>query len=235
MIDFGTLHLPDAEPAALQASEWTDWPLHGWMLVVSALILLLILPEIYKLLPAMAGCLTRSRGNLEVEHSISVARSRGNIARILALIFVVVADRYRIYDPSFIADWDEPWLRFAELAGVLAAFLLLRYLVHAILLSLGRKHLHPESRAAVQHGLYNYFICFILTLLPSVCLLSIFNPDDILMRQLIWAELALFWLVALVREGQILQSNYGGFLNFLYLCGLEIIPAGALVASGLVF
>ena len=122
MIDFGTLHLPDAEPAALQASEWTDWPLHGWMLVVSALILLLILPEIYKLLPAMAGCLTRSRGNLEVEHSISVARSRGNIARILALIFVVVADRYRIYDPSFIADWDEPWLRFAELAGVLAAF-----------------------------------------------------------------------------------------------------------------
>ena len=92
MIDFGTLHLPTSEPAALAAAEWTDWPVHGWMLVACAAIILFSLPEINKILPAMAGCLARSRGNLEIEHSLSTARSRNTIARLLGLVFIVDGD-----------------------------------------------------------------------------------------------------------------------------------------------
>ena len=88
MIDFGTLHLPTAEPAAMTAAEWTDWPAHGWMLVASAFILLLFLPETGKLLPSLTGCLARSRGNLEIEHSVSNARSRNHIARAFWLVFL---------------------------------------------------------------------------------------------------------------------------------------------------
>lgn len=205
------------------------------MLIVCALILLFILPEIYKLLPAMGGCLTRSRGNLEIEHSVSTARTRNNVARTLALFFVVIADRYRIYSPDFLADWSDPWIRLAELAGALAAFLLLRRILHSVLLNLGQHRLNSEAQNAVRHGLYNYFICFMLTALPSLCLLCIFNADDRIIRIAIWSELVIYLFVAFLREGQILRSNYGGFLTFLYLCGLEIIPLGALVACGLVF
>lgn len=233
MIDFGTLHLPTTEPAALTAAEWTDWPAHSWMLVACAFIILIILPEIGKLLPALTGCLTRSRGNLEVEHSISTARSRNHIARMLGLIFLVIADRYCIYDPSFIAPWNEVWLRLGELMAVAVAYLILRHTLHAVLLRIGHRRLHPETMTAVRRGFYNYFICFVLLALVSICILCIFNAEDVVCRNVIWAELALLWLVALIREGQILQSNFSVLTTILYLCGLEIIPTGALVASGL--
>ena len=233
MIDFGTLHLPTADPAAMTAAEWTDWPAHGWMLVASAFILLLFLPETGKLLPALTGCLARSRGNLEIEHSVSNARSRNHIARAFWLVFLVMADRYRLYSPSFIAPWSEVWLRIGELAGVSAVYLLLRYILHAVLLQIGHRRLHFETRSAIRRGLYNYFICFVLLALVSICILCIFNASDGVCRNVIWAELALLWLVALVREGQILQSNFSGLTTILYLCGLEILPAGALVVSGL--
>jgi hypothetical protein len=233
MIDFGTLHLPTSEPAALAAAEWTDWPVHGWMLVACAAIILFSLPEINKILPAMAGCLARSRGNLEIEHSLSTARSRNTIARLLGLVFIVMADRYRLYDPSFIAPWSEAWLRLGELAGVAVAYLLFRRILHAVILGIGRKHMHLETQNAVRRGLYNYFICFVLLALPTICLLRIFNSSDSAARLVIWAELALLWIVAMVREFHILQSNFSGLLTFLYLCGLEFIPAAALIVSGL--
>jgi len=234
-MDFGILHLSTQQPSAVQATAWTDWPVHSWMLIGSALLILLFLPEIYKLFPAMMGCLTRSRGNLEVEHSISTARSRSNVARMLVLIFIVVADRYRLYNPSFIAPWSECWLRFAQLAGVLAAYWLLRAILGKLLFSLSRRRMHQEEELAVRRGMYNYFICFMLLALVSICILCIFRADDGVIRQVIWGELALLWLVAFVREAQILQSIHSGFITFLYLCGLEIIPAGIIIVSGLIY
>ena len=235
MIDPGTLHLATEEPAAFTAVAWTDWPVHSWMLVACAFVILFILREVGKLFPSMAGCLARSRGNLEIEHSLSTARSRNNVARFLGLIFIVMADRYCIYNPSFIAPWNEPWLRFGQLAGVVVSYLLLRRLLHAVVLSFGHKHMNFEAQNAVRRGLYNYFICFMLLAMPSVCMLRIFNADDTAIRIVIWSELALLWLIAMVREGQILRSNYSGLTTFLYLCGLEIIPTGALVVSGWIF
>ena len=234
-MDFGILHMSMEQPAALAASAWTDWPAHRWMLVACAFIILFLLREIGKLFGVLAGCLVRSRGNLEIEHSLSTARSRNNVALLLGLVFLVVADRYNLYNPSFIAPWSEPWLRFGELTGVAAAYLLLRRILHSIILGIGHKRMNSEACSAVRHGLFNYFICFMLLSLPTICLVCIFNLPDNAARMILWAELALLWLVALTREYHILQSNFSGLPTILYLCGLEIIPAGALVACGLMF
>lgn len=233
-MDFGTLHLPTERPAAIVAAGWGDVPAHTWMLLACAVIILFLLLEIYKLLPAMMGCLTRSRGNLEVEHSVSTARSRNTCARLLYVTFIVAADRYALYNASFIAPWSEPWLRLAELAAVLVAFNSLRLLMHALLLGLRRIRPHHETILALRRGIYNYFICLVLLMLISLCVLVAFRASDVAIRWCLWAELALFWLLALVREGQILRSFCSGLGTFLYLCGLEIIPASVLIASGLV-
>lgn len=233
-MDFGTLHLPTERPAAIVAAGWGDVPAHTWMLLACAVIILFLLLEIYKLLPAMMGCLTRSRGNLEVEHSVSTARSRNTCARLLSATFIVAADRYALYNASFIAPWSEPWLRLAELAAVLVAFNSIRLLMHALLIELRRNRPDHETRLALRRGIYNYFICFVLLMLISLCVLVAFRASDIAIRWCIWGELAMMWLVALVREGQILSSKCGGLSTFLYLCGLEIIPAAVLIASGLV-
>lgn len=233
-MDLGTLHLPTERPAAIVAAGWADIPEHGWVLIGAAVIILFLLPEIYKLFPALAGCLARSRGNLEVEHSVSTARSRNTCARLLSVTFIVAADRYALYNASFLAPWSEPWLRLAELAAVLVAFNSVRLLMHALLIELRRNRPDHETRLALRRGIYNYFICFVLLMLISLCVLVAFRASDIAIRWCIWGELAMMWLVALVREGQILSSKCGGLSTFLYLCGLEIIPAAVLIASGLV-
>lgn len=233
-IDLGTLHLPTERPASIAAAGWADIPEHGWMLVACAAFVLIILPELYKLMPSMLGCLVRSRGNIEVEHSVSTARSRNICARILALPFLVAADRYCIYSASFLAGWEDPWLRIAELAGVVTAYLILRRILHALLLG-RRLRLDTDSRKALTRGILNYFVCFVTVMMLSICLFYCFKASDDAIRLIISIELGAFWLVSVVREGQILQQKCTGFATFLYLCGLEFLPAGALIASALIF
>ena len=233
-MDLGTLHLPTERPAAIEAAGWADIPAHIWMLLGCAAIVLFILREIYKLFPALAGCLVRGRGNQEVEHSVSTARSRNTCARLLSVEFMVAADRYCLYDAGFLAPWSEPWLRLVELAAVLVAFNSLRLLMHALLLGLRRLRPHHETILALRRGIYNYFICFVLLMLISLCVLVAFGASDTAIRWCLWVELGFFWLLSLVREGQILRTFCNGLTTFLYLCGLEIIPAAVLIASGLV-
>lgn len=233
VVNFGTLHLPVSQPAAPVSAAWADAPEHAWILIGTALLVLFIILELYKLMPAMLGCLLRSRGNLEVEHSISTARSRNVCARILVVPFLVAVDRYCIYDAAFLAGWNEPWLRLGELVAVGVAFLILRRILHAILLG-RRLRLDMDSLRAVTHGLLNYFICFTILMMLSISILYMFKASDEAIRLVISGELAVFWLLSVVREGQILKQKCGGLTTFLYLCGLELLPAGALIASALI-
>jgi len=233
-IDLGTLHLPTERPASVAAAGWADIPEHGWMLIGAAVIILFLLPEIYKLLPALAGCLVRGRGNIEVEHSVSTARTRSTCSRLLSVVVIIAADRYGLYAASFIAPWSQPWLRLAELMAVLVAFNSLRLITHGFLIGMRRVRPSHEVRLALRRGIYNYFICFALWMLVSLCVLVAFSAPDGVIRWCLWGELAILWLITLVREGQILHSFCSGLTTFLYLCGLEFLPAAVLVASGLV-
>lgn len=234
VVNFGTLHLPVSQPAAPISAAWADAPEHAWILIGTALLILAILPELFKLMPAMFGCLLRSRGNLEVEHSISTARSRNLCARILAVPFLVAIDRYCVYDADFLAGWSEPWLRLGELVAVLIAFLIFRRIMHTLLLG-RRLRLDNDSSRAITRGILNYFICFAIFMMLSISILYMFKASDEAIRLVISGELAIFWILSWVREGQILQQKSGGFTTFLYLCGLELLPAGALIASALIF
>ena len=234
-MDFGTLHLPTERPATIAAAGWMDIPEHAWMLIGAAAIILILLPEIYKLLPAMTGCLVRSRGNIEVEHSVSTARLRNTCARYLSIMFMLAADRYCLYNAGFLAPWSEPWLRLGEIAAVLVAYNSLRLIMHALVLGLRRVKFNHEIVLTLRRGIYNYFICFVLLMLFSLCILYVFGASDATVRWCIWLELTLLWLLAVVRETQILRANCGGLTTFLYLCGLELIPVAALIVSALVF
>ena len=182
----------------------------------------------------MMGCMVRGRGNIEVEHSVSTARLRNTCARYLSVMLMVAADRYSLYNASFVAPWNQPWLRLVQLAAVLVAFNSMRLVMHAVLLGLRRAKFNHEIVLALRRGIYNYLICFVLLMLISLCVLCVFRASDTTIRWCIWLELTLLWLLAMVREAQILRANCGGLTTFLYLCGLEFLPAAVLIASGLV-
>lgn len=232
-MDLGTLHLPEQAPVLEKPFSWISVPEHGWFLVGAALLMLLLLPELLALMPSVSGAISRRRGNLEIEHSLSVARSRNYCARMLTVPFLIAVDRYGLYPASFLAPRGEPWLRIAEIAGVFVGFVLLRLLAFGIIFKVWPPRMDNESRTTVRKGLYNYFVVFSVLMLVSVCLLTVFRADDELICLIMWVEMGLLWLLSFLREHQFLASKCSGLGTFLYLCGLEILPVGVLIASAL--
>lgn len=222
-MDFGKLHLPlypdDAAPLC-----WADVTVNRILVVAAVLLALLALRDYLKLLPLLRGSLVRSRGNIEIEHSVSQARNRNRCASVALFIFVLMADRYSLYPAPFLEKLPQE-LRVAATLGVLSAFILLRFLIfRAIRLS----RTDSESRSAVHSALYNYFLAFLPLMLATLALLWAFKTPDSFLRWALWLETAAFLGLALLRESQILAGKYSPLQTFLYLCALELIPLACL-------
>ena len=230
--NFGTLHLPTAEESMERTMDWLDFDANRITMALATVLVLVFLRELYKVYPAVRGCLTRARGNLEIEHSLSTARSRNVCARICVLPLLLMASRYELYSPGFLPPVEEAWERLFTLAGVLLTFLIARSAVHALVFRLVPPRLDSEAGKAVKKGLYNYFLHFVLVSAVSVGILYVFHADDTLTRTVLYAEMVVSLGIAWFRESQILSTACSGLPTFLYLCGLEFLPALALVLSG---
>ena len=70
--------------------------------------------------------------------------------------------------------------------------------------------------------MFAMFVCFIMVFL---------HYDEISIRKAILIIITFFYAVAVIRKAQILGSAYGGLSIILYLCALEIVPTGLLIAG----
>ena len=61
------------------------------------------------------------------------------------------------------------------------------------------------------------------------------STENDLIRKILLYEMAVVFTLFMIRRTQILSNACNQFTAFLYLCGLEILPAGLLVVSALVF
>ncbi len=227
-MEFGVLHLPTS-PAELPSAMWNELTVNRVLVVVAAVLAVLVLRDYVRLVPLLAGCLLRERGNVEIEHSVSQARNRNRCSMAGLFILCLLGSRYNLYPAGFMQRIPVSW-HTGVLAGVMAAFLLLRKMLSVLSDPLTRKKLDSEMRGAVHHALYNYFLVMLPVILVSTALFWIFRAQDGPIRYSIWAELIVCLVFAWFRTGQILRSRYSVLQTFLYLCGLELLPVAALVA-----
>ena len=82
--------------------------------------------------------------------------------------------------------------------------------------------------------MWNSFILLCLLLLPTVGILGLCGVDEAVIRLVVFVEITFFYALAVLRRGNILLSVCNPLTTFLYLCGLEFLPTGLLVASALV-
>ena len=66
--------------------------------------------------------------------------------------------------------------------------------------------------------------------LATVAVMTLFRLPETAMRQVLTVEMLVVWVFSLVRSGQILGAHGSGLSTFLYLCGLEVLPAAAYAA-----
>ena len=223
----GTLDMSASPIPGLEAfPAWGDLLANRILTVVAVLLLLAGLPDLFRLAPHLLYSFDRSRGAAALEHSLGMARTRNLVALACALPFCLMADRYALMRPGFWAQIPAQWSAPATL-GLLVAFLLVRALFYLIWRP---RRLNTEAYATLRHNLYNYFILLTGLMLVSVGILSLLHLPDVVIRTVLWVEMAVFYLFALFRSGQFLSTFGMGFPTFLYLCGLEMIPAALMVA-----
>lgn len=211
---------------AAQTMLWNDFLLNRVLVVAAVLIGIAGLRDLLRLLPELLYCFSRPRASVSLEYNTSVVRMRNTAALISILPFSLLADRFGLFRPELWSAVPEEWSAPATV-GVFLAYLLLRTVCSALIRP---PRLSGTAADAVRRSPWNYFILLTLLMLLTVGLLYIFRPSDTVVRITLYAETALFFLLSLLRSGQILASGFSGLTTILYLCGLELLPAAALAA-----
>ena len=212
--DFGLLQLPCLPPGIQEtALRWRDLPENKTVLFLSLILLLITFKDFSRLFPQLLQCLWRHRENIILEHNISSSQSRNIL--FLSMLFPVAAVLNRFF------NWG-----YLPMAAGLAFFLFLRILLY----QLSRVKLRGEEKRAARRIILNAFIILGPAIIISSLALMFMNVPDRTICIVTMAESGLFYLVSILRTGEIFSSGCSGFSTFLYLCALEFAPAAATAA-----
>jgi len=233
MSDFGHLHLPTTPAEAPAEPLWSQITLNQVLIVVAVLLSIVAILDLIRILPTLKSCMIRSRGNVSMEHSMSQARMRNRCGAIMLLSFCLIADRHNFAGADF-AAWVPSSLHCLSIIALMVAYLLVRKIIFSLVISAWPlTHSDSETSAALHTSLYNYFIVGMLILLPVVAILDALKLQNTVIQQVALGILGFFFLLTIIRLGQILRTNCSGLGMFLYLCALEILPLGALILAAL--
>jgi len=205
------LEMPvDADACAVAATSPWWWQA---LIIVSIVLILLNVPNLRFIGIRLLDCSWRWRGNYILEASIPNQQARNMLTATLLLPFFLIIYRFQIADPMWVG-----------------AYFLVRILFQTSLLwSVGnRRSDYKLSGICIA----NYFILLVVLMLSTLAILKlVFNASDSAIRVIFWIETAVLYLLHFVRKTEILMSAFPSLRVFLYLCALEIVPAGLFVVA----
>lgn len=214
-------------PTIISGPEWSDFLVNKSLVMLAIFLFLLSFRDIVSLIPSLLDCIDRARANISLEHSLNVARQRNLVAIEAALPFCLVVDRYCLYSPDIMKLVPDKLGALSTIAAFLA-YILVRKLAYLLFHPLRQS---AEANNTIHHTPYNYFIVIVALLLATVGIMSVLHCSDELIKSVLLWETGVSFLYTLIRTSQILGYYCNFFTTFLYLCALELLPAGLLIAS----
>ena len=226
---YGTLEMPEslAEGYAVQSLAWSDYPVNTALLVIATLLLLISLRIFLGIAPRLLDSISRWKACVNIDASVQLKSDRNMLGVIATLPLALVADRYNFFNAGILDIIPEAWSSLVTL-GIIVIWLLLRHLCFYLCLLRTQR---PETFRTAHKSFFNYWILASLLLTLTAGVISFTNIPDAAGRTILLYELAVMYLIALLRKSQILLSFCGPLTTFLYLCALEFIPTGALIAG----
>ena len=228
----GTLDMSaEPWPAIAAGPEWNAFLTNRILSCVAVLLLLLNLLDFFRILPHLVYSYDRPQGAAALEHNMGLARSRNLTAFCFLLPICLIADRFALVRPQLFDTIPPQWT-----ALVTAGFLLAALLVREICYLLFRpRRLTGEEVSTLRHNIGNYIILLSVLMILTAGVCVVFHVPDGIARSILLWETAAVWLFHMVRSLQLLAAHVSGFSIFLYLCGLELIPAALLVTVVVLF
>lgn len=217
-------------PGALRPElAWADYPANSVTVIVFTLVVLLTLRRLLDLLPLLLDSFSRWRGCMTIDSSVRLKSDRNLLGYISILPIALVADRYGIFTAAFLGYVPAEWHIFATL-GMIIVWMLLRHFFYMLCSARTRR---AETFRTAHTSLLNFLILMAGTMIITAGIISFTNISDSAGRMILIYEAGFFYLVGVIRERQILGSFCSQIQTFLYLCALEILPTGALVAGNI--
>ena len=199
--------------------------------LTSLFIVLALLKRIASIFPMIMSCLIRKKENISIDTSLKLRTERDLAATSMLLPFCLSASRFRLYEAGFMTGMSDNAILGITI-GVFVCYILLRVATCATI----RPKKMPSAiyHAAISTA-HTYFFVLTLILIITGGLMTACGAD------LHTIKITMFWLsgaiytLFLIRKMQIFSSYCNLFVSFLYLCALEILPTGVLIASAVIF
>ena len=201
------------------------------VLALGLIFFLLIIRTFVGVVPSLMATVIRWKESLNLEASVKLSRDRNTVAACAAIFFCLTMITYDVYDPKCL-QMLRPDAHFWVLIGIFCLFVAIRtFIEHTI----RPRRIQAKSYMAVIRVSYSFLIVMTMLLLPMSGIATVFDISPEHARNAILWISALTYLLHLVRKLQILSSSCSIFAGFLYLCALEILPTGVLIASAVIF
>lgn len=173
---------------------------------------------------SLLGCIVRWKESVNLHTSVSLGRMRNYVVWLLMPAFILLCSEYDVY-PAF--GPFETWSPVVWTILVFVAYSIVRVLCN--LAFKGRKISSKDFSCAVNCQ-RNFFVIIVFAMVLTFCISFIFGFSHELTSHLLRWEIIVIYALYLIRKTQIF-AHYVGFLaGFLYLCTLEILPTGLLIA-----
>ena len=199
--------------------------------LISIIITISLLKRLVNIFPSLMAGMIRWKENSNLQISLKMRTDRNLLAAAMFIPFCLTAYRFSMYSPGFMEGFSEN-AKLGATSGVFAAYVAFRAVCSYIFRS--RKLTESTYRTAIDSA-RTYFIILVLLLTATGGVLTFLEVPELPIRTaMIWISGAMY-LVFIIRKTQIFYSSCSIFASFLYLCALEILPTGVLIASAVIF
>ena len=225
----GTLEMPDSITAnyAESVQTWSSFPVNMVLVIIATLLMFLTIRIFLNIAPLLFDSLSRWKACVNIDASVQLKGDRNTLATIITLPIALVADRYGFFSADILDRIREAWSSPVTL-GIIIIWLLVKYLAFYFCYMRAPR---PETFHTAHTSFFNYWILAGLLLVLTAGVIGFTDIPDGTGRTILLYELAVMYLIAILRKSQILLSYCGPLTTFLYLCALEFIPTGALIAG----
>lgn len=199
-------------------------------IILSTVVCIASLRTYISIIPSVAGCVSRWKGIINLEDNVLLSISRDRIFYILILPFCILASSCRLYDPEFMQRL-QPGYSFLVTTGIFLGYLLLRKTLAVIFQG---KKVNTKTYTYATHSFRTFFIITVSINLLSSWILGIFGVSEELSGRILLYEGAAVYLLFMLRKTQIFKNSCSLISAILYLCALEFLPTGILVATAIV-
>ena len=198
---------------------------------VALTLFLLTVRKVIELMPSLLATAIRWKDSLNLEASVKLSRDRTLIALCATVPFCLAAFAHHLYNPAFLNGFSQDAQLWISI-GIFCSFVIIRTALEHMLRP--RRMQAKAYKAIVSVG-YSFFIILTMLLLLTCGVSALFNINGEYARNaMLWIS-GLTYLLYLIRKLQIFNSFSSFFAGFLYLCALEILPTGVLIASAVIF